>query len=187
MIVIYKAATTKPVSCARTAPEPGRAGCDAVEVPVSEQERAEAIRRALGARLRELRTARGLSQDRLAALSGVSRVYVGRIERGQQTLSLVLIGKIAEALAVAPAALLDGSGGEAGGTPGSTVPEARGRAERGGARSGLDDLTIRIRAMLEEAYARGMRDAHARADGTHRDEESHRTAPDAGGDSPGST
>jgi transcriptional regulator with XRE-family HTH domain len=53
-----------------------------------------------GRRIRELRTARGLSQEELAFRAGVHRTYLGGIERGERNPSLRNISRIAEALAV---------------------------------------------------------------------------------------
>lgn len=72
-----------------------------------EAERTDAIKRAFGDRVREVRLSRGVSQERLALLSGINRVYMGRIERGKQSVGLVNICKIAEALNVPPATLLE--------------------------------------------------------------------------------
>ena len=49
-----------------------------------------------GARVRELRTARGLSQEQLAELTGFHRTYIGMIERGERNLSLSNVGKFAQ-------------------------------------------------------------------------------------------
>ena len=50
-----------------------------------ETERADAIKRAFGDRVREVHLSRGVSQERLALLSGINRVYMGRTERGKQS------------------------------------------------------------------------------------------------------
>ncbi|MCG9024504.1 helix-turn-helix domain-containing protein [Laribacter hongkongensis] len=55
-----------------------------------------------GQRLRELRTAKGFSQETLALLSGLDRSYVGGVERGQRNVSLVNILKLATALNIEP-------------------------------------------------------------------------------------
>ena len=62
--------------------------------------RQEEVRRRFGARVRELRKARKLSQEAVALRSGLDRSYVGGIERGENNLSLVIIYRLAEALGV---------------------------------------------------------------------------------------
>ena len=63
----------------------------------SEFENARGI---IAARIRELRLARGLSQEKLADLAGCDRTYVGMLERRQGNPSLRILVRIAEALAV---------------------------------------------------------------------------------------
>lgn len=53
-----------------------------------------------GRRLRELRQARGLSQEELAFRAGVHRTYVSSAERGERNVSLVNIERLAKALEV---------------------------------------------------------------------------------------
>jgi transcriptional regulator with XRE-family HTH domain len=53
---------------------------------------------AYGHVLRELRTARGISQERLAQLSGLDRTYVSGIERGERNPSLTNLLKLSETL-----------------------------------------------------------------------------------------
>jgi transcriptional regulator with XRE-family HTH domain len=60
------------------------------------------ILRLFGERLRELRTERGLSQERLAELAGLDRNYIGQIERAERNVALVNIVRIAKALDVEP-------------------------------------------------------------------------------------
>jgi len=60
-----------------------------------------------GKRLRELRLERGVSQEKLAELAGLHRNYVGILERGMQSASLDAICKLARALKVRPADLLE--------------------------------------------------------------------------------
>jgi transcriptional regulator with XRE-family HTH domain len=50
-----------------------------------------------GMRIRELRAARGMTQEDLAELSGLSRQYIGDVERGVRNISLVNIEKLARA------------------------------------------------------------------------------------------
>ena len=63
-------------------------------------------RKRFGTTLREMRTARGLSQERLAEACGLHRTYVGGIERGERNVSLLNICRIAAAIEVLPAQLL---------------------------------------------------------------------------------
>ena len=53
-----------------------------------------------GARLRSLRDARGLTQQRLGELADVSYKYLGAIERGEENPSLKVISRLAGALGV---------------------------------------------------------------------------------------
>ena len=59
-----------------------------------------AVKADLGKRLRELRKARGLSQEALAHVCDLDRTYVGGVERGERNISLVNIERIAAALGV---------------------------------------------------------------------------------------
>lgn len=58
------------------------------------------IKRQFGARVRQLRKAKKLSQEALALESGLDRSYVGKIERGESNVALVNIQRIAGALKV---------------------------------------------------------------------------------------
>jgi transcriptional regulator with XRE-family HTH domain len=56
------------------------------------------IERRFGERIRELRQAKGLSQEELAFRAKVHRTYLGGIERGERNLALKNIVAIAKAL-----------------------------------------------------------------------------------------
>ena len=60
-----------------------------------------------GKRIRELRLKRKLSQEKLAELADLHRNYVGVLERGLQNPSLLIIVKLARALEVRPAKLIE--------------------------------------------------------------------------------
>lgn len=60
-------------------------------------------RKDFGARLRELRKERGLSQEGLAHISELDRSYVGQVERGERNISLDNILRFARALRISPA------------------------------------------------------------------------------------
>lgn len=63
--------------------------------------------RKVGARVRSLRQQRGLSQERLAARSGVNRVYLSGIERGIRNFTVLRLTKLARVLRVTPGSILD--------------------------------------------------------------------------------
>jgi transcriptional regulator with XRE-family HTH domain len=60
----------------------------------------------VGGTLRRLRTRRGLSLERLAQISGVSRAMLGQIELGQSAPTINVLWKIARALEVTFSALI---------------------------------------------------------------------------------
>ena len=57
-------------------------------------------RRHIGARIRELREEKGLTQEELATLAGILRTNLSRIEQGKYSTGLDILGAIAEALDV---------------------------------------------------------------------------------------
>lgn len=61
---------------------------------------------AFGAAVREVRGARGLSQEALADAAGMHRTYVGGIERGERNPSYRNILRLAEALDIRPSDLI---------------------------------------------------------------------------------
>lgn len=60
----------------------------------------------LGENVRALRRERGLTQEELAARAEMERSYVSDLERGTRNPSVRALGRLAEALGVEPAALL---------------------------------------------------------------------------------
>lgn len=59
-----------------------------------------------GKRLREVREAAGLSQEKLAELATLHRTYVSSVERGKRNISLENIERLAVALNVTMGALM---------------------------------------------------------------------------------
>ena len=53
-----------------------------------------------GLRLKEVRKANGLSQEKLAEQANLHRTYIGMIERAEKNITLINIEKIAKALNV---------------------------------------------------------------------------------------
>jgi len=60
----------------------------------------------LGATIRECRKQVGLSQETLAEKAALHPVYLGKVERGEQWISLHALLRVAKALGVRPAELL---------------------------------------------------------------------------------
>jgi len=65
------------------------------------------INEEVGLNIRRIREKRGLSQEKLAALADIHRVYVGQVERGEKNIGLVNLEKIAKALDVDIRVLVD--------------------------------------------------------------------------------
>lgn len=64
------------------------------------------LARVLGRNVRELRLARGLTQEDLEGLTGLKRSYISDMERGGRNPTVKAIQRLAEALEVEPAELL---------------------------------------------------------------------------------
>lgn len=60
------------------------------------------LQRRVGAHLRSLREARGLSQEAFADEVGVHRTYMGSLERGERNVSLRSLERLATSLDVDP-------------------------------------------------------------------------------------
>jgi transcriptional regulator with XRE-family HTH domain len=61
---------------------------------------------AFAARLRRLRTERGISQEELAHRAGLDRTYVSSCEAGRRNVTIRTISRLSEALCVDAAALV---------------------------------------------------------------------------------
>jgi transcriptional regulator with XRE-family HTH domain len=74
------------------------------------------ITKVLGRRIRSCRTSKGLSQEKLAELSGCHSTYIGQIERGEKNATIESIEKICSALNVSLSELFEKIGVEENGT-----------------------------------------------------------------------
>ena len=70
--------------------------------------RAEAVAKAVGNRIRDLRQKKGISQEALADEAEMHRTYMWGIERGRRNPSLGHLTRIADALEVPLASLFEG-------------------------------------------------------------------------------
>lgn len=70
------------------------------------------IAKAVGQRIRNYRTKRNLSQEKLAELSGCHPTYIGQLERGEKNATIESIDKIATALNVSLSKLFEQLGGQ---------------------------------------------------------------------------
>jgi transcriptional regulator with XRE-family HTH domain len=68
------------------------------------------LQRRFGDALRIERTARKMSQERLALSSGISPTYAGEVERGEKMASLEIIVRLARAMHMTGAELLRKAG-----------------------------------------------------------------------------
>ena len=67
----------------------------------------EDIRKKFGVKVKDLRVAKGYSQEKLAELSDLDRTYIPGIESGKRNVSLVVIEKIAKAFKFSLSELLN--------------------------------------------------------------------------------
>lgn len=58
------------------------------------------LQKVVGVNIRRVRTGRGQSQEAFGLSTGYHRTYVGRLERGEENLSLRSLDELAERLAV---------------------------------------------------------------------------------------
>ena len=66
----------------------------------------------VGQRIRTYRTQLGLSQEKLAELSGCHPTYIGQLERGEKNATLESIDKVASSLKISLSKLFENLGGE---------------------------------------------------------------------------
>lgn len=105
------------------------------------------LRQALGRRIRDLRSARGWSQEQFADMAHIHRTFAGSLERGEKNVSFHALVLIARCFGVTVSELLAGVEGG----------EAR-IASRGGSRANLDRSRILNEAAELERAARVLKD-----------------------------
>ncbi|WP_106640871.1 helix-turn-helix domain-containing protein [Allosphingosinicella vermicomposti] len=66
-------------------------------------------REIVGTNVRRFRQAAGITQEQLAFAAEIDLTYVGGIERGRRNPSVIVLARIANALSVEPATLLQRS------------------------------------------------------------------------------
>lgn len=81
-----------------------------LDVPNLTSRRQDPVLVALGLAIRRIRESRSMSQERLALIAEVDRSYVGRIERGDNNVAVLTLVRLAAALDVSAAMLLDQAG-----------------------------------------------------------------------------
>lgn len=81
------------------------------------------IAKAFGAVVRERRLASGLAQEQLALLANSDRSFVGKVERGENQPSLVLILRLAAALGCKAGELVDDAETRLSGTPAPRISD----------------------------------------------------------------
>ena len=74
-------------------------------MPPRKEKAPEAV--AFGAKVREIRTKRKLTQESLAEAAGIASIQLGFIERGNNVPKLTMILRLARALGVRPGSLID--------------------------------------------------------------------------------
>ena len=73
------------------------------------------IAKTVGQRIRNYRTAKGLSQEKLAEFSGCHHTYIGQIERGEKNVTIESIEKISAALNISLSTLFENLGAKSNG------------------------------------------------------------------------
>jgi transcriptional regulator with XRE-family HTH domain len=79
-------------------------------VPNLSKKRQHQVLVALGTTIREVRMAKGMSQEKLALKAEVDRAYVGRVERGDNNAALLTLHRLAQALDLTLAKLMRKAG-----------------------------------------------------------------------------
>lgn len=72
-----------------------------------DRSRDEAVVKALGARVREIRLEKGMTQEQVAEAAALHPTFISNIERGYRVPTVVTLLRLAKGLAVRPGELVD--------------------------------------------------------------------------------
>lgn len=76
------------------------------QMPNLSRNRQDPVLVALGAAIKRIRLEKEISQERLALLAEVDRSYVGRVERGDNNAAILTLARLAKALDISIAELM---------------------------------------------------------------------------------
>lgn len=76
------------------------------QMPNLSRNRQDPVLVALGAAIKRIRLEKEISQERLALLAEVDRSYVGRVERGDNNAAILTLARLAKALDISIADLM---------------------------------------------------------------------------------
>lgn len=65
------------------------------------------IKALFGRRVRKIREDKCISQEKLAALAGLDRTYISKIERGERNVTLEVVERLSSALGIRPCELFE--------------------------------------------------------------------------------
>lgn len=75
-------------------------------MPNLSKNRQDPLLLSLGGAIKRIRLSKDISQEKLALLAGVDRSYVGQVERGDNNVAVLRLAKLARALDVSIAQLM---------------------------------------------------------------------------------